>query len=222
MSFSNEWEDIYNANQQMSIWPWSDLVSYVIRYWKPINRGGLKVLEMGCGPGANISFFQHLKVDYSATEGSASIVSYLADKHPSLAKSIKVADFTKEIPFDKNFDLIFDRASITHNNTNAIQNCISLIYKHLEPGGIFLGIDWFSTAHSEFQNGIFTQDLNTKDNFSNGQFHQVGEVHFSDKLHLKELFQGFEFIVLEHKIIKNEYPKSDYQFASYNFAVKKI
>ena len=38
----------------MSIWPWSDLVSYVMRYTK-INEN-YKVLEIGCGSGANIPF----------------------------------------------------------------------------------------------------------------------------------------------------------------------
>lgn len=220
MGFSPEWDTIYQANQQMSIWPWSDLVSYVMRYSKPTNKN-FKVLELGCGAGANISFFQYFNVDYYATEGSGSVVKYLIDKYTFLSEKIKVADFTKKIPFDETFDLIFDRASITHNNTEAIKSCISLISKHLKPKGIFIGIDWFSIAHSEFNNGLFARDRNTKDNFPSGQFYQVGQVHFSDKSHIRELFKEFEFIKLEHKIVSQEYPESNYQFASWNFAVKK-
>jgi SAM-dependent methyltransferase len=220
MSFSSEWDNIYLANQQLSIWPWSDLVSYVMRYSKPATEK-FKVLELGCGAGANILFFKNLKVDYYAVEGSASAVNYLVDKNPYLSEKIKVADFTKEIPFDVSFDLIFDRASITHNKTNDIKNCISLFTKYLKPGGIFIGVDWFSTSHSEFKNGVFCGDENTKNEFSDGQFYQVGDVHFSNNLHLKELFKEFEFIKLEHKIVTQEFPQIDYQFASWNFAVKK-
>ena len=54
MGFSAEWEKQYQKNQQMSIWPWSDLISYVMRYTK-INAS-YKVLEIGCGAGANIPF----------------------------------------------------------------------------------------------------------------------------------------------------------------------
>ena len=221
MTFSSEWESIYRANKQMSIWPWSDLISYVKRYMPEIDEK-YYVLELGCGAGANISFFQHLNVEYYATEGSIHIVNYLINKFPSLSDKIKLADFTEEIPFELSYDLIFDRASITHNNTKAIENCISLISKHLKPGGLFIGIDWFSTSHTEFSKGIFTGDLNTKDDFPDGQFHQVGQVHFSDNMHIQELFKEFEFIKLEHKIIKQEFPETDYQFASWNFAVKKI
>ena len=220
MGFSTEWDNIYQANQQMSIWPWSDLVSYVMRHVKPGNFE-FKVLELGCGAGANIPFFNHLNADYYATEGSTSIVEYLIDKYPALAQKIKVADFTMDIPFNQSFDLIFDRASITHNSSNSIKECIGLIKKHLKPGGIFIGIDWFSTLHTEFNQGLFVQDLNTKEEYTAGQFYNVGKVHFSDESHLKLLFDEFEFVKLEHKIIKEEFPKSNYQFASWNFVVKK-
>ena len=36
MTFSNEWDQRYQENTHMSIWPWSDLVSFVKRYSKSI------------------------------------------------------------------------------------------------------------------------------------------------------------------------------------------
>ena len=35
MSFSPEWEQTYKNNAHLSIWPWSDLVSFVMRYARP-------------------------------------------------------------------------------------------------------------------------------------------------------------------------------------------
>ena len=48
------WEEIYKVNRHMATWPWSDIVSDVM-ILKPSKN--LKVLEIGCGPGANIPFF---------------------------------------------------------------------------------------------------------------------------------------------------------------------
>ena len=51
--FSIEWDQRYKENLQMSIWPWSDLVSAVMRLRLPAST---RVLELGCGAGANIPF----------------------------------------------------------------------------------------------------------------------------------------------------------------------
>ena len=61
MSFSNEWDESYKKNTHLSIWPWSDLVSYVMRYARPENPKNCNVLELGCGAGANIDFFKWLE-----------------------------------------------------------------------------------------------------------------------------------------------------------------
>ncbi len=63
MGFSKEWEERYKENTNMSIWPWSDLVSYVNNYVKPQNSQ-LRILELGCGAGANIPFFLSFNADY--------------------------------------------------------------------------------------------------------------------------------------------------------------
>ena len=65
------WEEIYKANRHMVTWPWSDIVSDVM-ILKPTKN--LKVLEIGCGPGANIPFFLNIGVDYYTIDGSETAV----------------------------------------------------------------------------------------------------------------------------------------------------
>ncbi len=220
MSFSKEWDDRYKENTQMSIWPWSDLVSYVMRYARPEGHD-FKILELGCGPGANIPFFKHLGVEYYAIEGSKTIVNSVRKKFPEYKDFISIGDFTEEIPFDKNFDLIIDRASITHNTTSAIKRTLKIIYNKLNPGGKFIGIDWFSTMHSDYQKGVIDEDINTRNLIEDGQFLNLGRVHFSDEAHLLELFKEFEIILLEHKTLDRKIPVDKHIFASWNFVVLK-
>lgn len=108
MAFSQEWEERYQETTHMSVWPWSDLVSMVMRHARP-DKPDYKVLELGCGAGANIPFFQWLGVDYYAVEGSSTIVKMLEEKFPWTREKIIMGDFTKEIPFTFGFDLIVDR-----------------------------------------------------------------------------------------------------------------
>ena len=63
LTFSKEWEAIYLQGKQNSVWPWSDVVSYVMRYARP-DRSPFRALELGFGAGANISFFRSIGVDY--------------------------------------------------------------------------------------------------------------------------------------------------------------
>ena len=220
MGFSKEWEQCYKENKQIVIWPWADLISYVMRYIKP-SGSNFKVLELGCGSGANIPFFKHLGVSYYAVEGSETIVKMLHEKFPEFKDTIKVGDFTKEVPFEEQFDLIFDRAAITHNTTSAIKNTISLIFQKLKPNGKFIGIDWFSTIHSDYKIGKICEDLNTKEKIEKGQFVGIGCVHFSDKEHLLELFSEFKIDIMEHKIYKREIPSDNHTFATWNFIACK-
>ena len=52
------------------------------------NKGGGRVLELGCGAGANIPFFLALGMDYYAIEGSPTIVKQLHKRYADLADKI--------------------------------------------------------------------------------------------------------------------------------------
>jgi SAM-dependent methyltransferase len=220
MSFSLEWDARYKANAQLSVWPWSDLIGFVMRYSRPTGPE-YRVLELGCGAGANIPFFRDLGVHYYAIEGSPAIVETLWRKFPELQENIMVGDFTKSIPFPVEFDLIVDRSSLTHNSTSSIKRCLSLVCAQLRANGKYIGIDWFSTRHSEFHKGLPDEDVNTKSGYTEGQFSQVGRVHFSNQTHLQELFDNFTLEVLEHKIITKQIPMSDHVFAAWNLVGRK-
>ncbi len=219
MSFSTEWNQSYADRKQLVRWPWSDLVSYVMRYIRP-EAPGLRVLELGFGAGGNIRFFKDLGARYHGIEGSQVIVEEVRRAFPEYAREIVCGDFTSEIPFSGPFDLIVDRSSLTHNSTRAIQACLGLLQARLAPGGAFVGIDWFSTAHSGYKEGKPGGDAYTRTAYEQGQFKGVGHVHFSDKDHLEELFAKFSFVVLEHKTVRRDIPKDAGTFAAWNFVAK--
>ena len=97
MGFDQDWENTYASGTHLSVWPWSDIVSLVNRHCKPlITKGGGRVVELGCGAGANIPFFLALGMDYYAIEGSPTIVKQLHKRYADLADKIQIRDFTQK------------------------------------------------------------------------------------------------------------------------------
>jgi SAM-dependent methyltransferase len=223
MTFSSEWNELYARGAQNSVWPWSDLVSYVMRYSRP-DRRPFRVLELGFGAGANIQFLLSIGADYYGIEGSAEAVGRVRERfRDSQNMTLACGDFTKEIPFEGPFDLVIDRSSVTHNAVESIRRCIALVHARLRPGGKFMGIDWFSTANSDFLKGKNDGDYYSRLEFAQGQFKGVGRVHFADTQHLKRLLTsvGFDIERLEHKVVETAVPADAGLMAWWNFVVVK-
>jgi SAM-dependent methyltransferase len=220
MTFSSEWDERYRSNTHMSVWPFSDLVSYVIRYAKPAGKQ-TRVLELGCGAGANIPFFLAQGFKYYGIEGSNTIINKLKKKFPKIKNNLIADDFTKQIQFKEKFDLVVDRAALTHNNTDGIENCLELVYDKMKKNSIYIGIDWFSTKHHDYSNFIKKLDMYSRTEYSKGPFVNVGTVNFTNKPQLLKLFNNFEILVLEHKVTTKEIPEKN-KSASWNFVARKI
>jgi len=223
MGFSVQWEEVYRRGEQNSTWPWSDLISYVMRYARP-DRKPYRVLELGFGAGANVAFFLAIGADYSGTEGSATAVERVRERFAAVGNfQVACCDFTENIPFEGPFDLVVDRSSLTHNSTQAIRVCLGSMNRIMRRGGRFIGIDWFSTTNSDFLTGVPTEDQYSRANFPAGQFRDVGTVHFFDAEHLRTLLceAGFEVQRLEHKYSDTVIPAGEGRMAWWHFVAVK-
>jgi SAM-dependent methyltransferase len=223
VTFSKEWEERYRASTHLSVWPWSDLVSYVHRYANP-SAGFGRVLELGCGAGANIPLFKALGADYHAIEGSATIVALLHSTFPELRERIVVGDFTKELPFAGMFDLIVDRSSLISNSTAAMRSGLALAASRLRAGGLFMAIDWFSDQHEGARLGVAI-DSHTRHQFPpSSHLAGLGAIHFCDQEHLVGMMQqvGLSISRLEHKTTVVHVPNEGTRLAWWNLVAVKV
>ena len=219
--YCGEWDELYRANRHMSRWPWTDLVTLVMRYARPDN-GFRRVLELGCGVGANIPFFADLGVDYYAIEGSPTAVASIHERFPPLREKVVIGDYTRKIPFSGPFDLVVDRSSLTCNRTESIAHCVGLLGSVLRERGRFIAVDWFSLQHSEYPFGQDVGDRYTRKNFSRGGFAGAGDVHFFDREHLLSFFEEYRVLSLQHKIVAEECPDNETrQIATWNVVAER-
>jgi len=219
MTLSEEWETTYREGRQAIRWPWSDVVSLVTRHARP--GPGYRVLELGCGSGANIPFFKATECDYYSVEGSPTAVQHAWEAHPDLRTQIVLGDLTRRLPVPGEFDLILDRAALAHNASAGIRRALSLAHRKLRTDGRFIGVDWYSTLHMDFPGGEPGDDANTRTGYRDGPFAGLGPVHFSDERHLLDLFEGFEMLVLEHKVVEHRIPNDGWKIATWNFVARK-
>lgn len=220
--FDEEWDRCYRASTHLSVWPWSDVVSLTHRHASPAN-GYSRVLELGCGAGANIPFYLSLPCEYHAIDGSAAILAQLLARYPALQGRLLCGDFTRPLPWaDASFDLVLDRASITHNRTADVQAALAQAARVLRPGGKFIGSDWFSSAHEDAGHGTRVDD-HTRRDIDSRNFGGVGNVHFSDEAHLRALFgaAGFALEMLQHKEHRHVVGGKGAHFASWNLVAVK-
>ncbi len=220
MSFSNEWEKLFASGSHFSQYPWSDLISLVIRYANPKNYVYKpKVLELGPGVGANIPFFLDKGFEYYAVEGSTTAVEYIKKKFGSNVK-IVAGDFTTFIPYDDKFDLIVDRGAITCNSVSGIKNALTKSKSALKSDGLYIGIDWYSVKHPCINFGVEVEN-NTRRDINKGTLSGTGTVHFFSETEIKELLDDlFTILHLEHKSYDVIIPNGDLSWASFNLVAK--
>jgi cyclopropane fatty-acyl-phospholipid synthase-like methyltransferase len=218
--FSQRWEKEWRRRDSYPEWPWTDLVSAVHR--RTGLSAGDRVLELGCGAGANVPFFLDLGVEYYAIEGSESAVEVVQERFPSVEDTTVVGDFTEQIPFNKPFDCIIDRGSLVANATDAIESGLTLANDALRDDGLMLTVDMFSTKHSEYQqNGGERVDKFTRAEFDEGPFAGLGEIHFCSEDHVRELYEReYEIEFLRHKNKKQLYPETDNHHAAWDIVAR--
>lgn len=226
--WSPEWEqNRFAGGSRVARYVWSDIVSLTFRYFlarRPhTSRDRIRVLELGCGTGANLLFFAKEGLQVAGTDGSQSAIRLAREsleKH-GLAATLHVHDFADGLPFpDSSFDLVLDRASLTHNALSVVARTVGEAHRVLKPSGLLLIVDFFSTDHPGAADGREIE-TNTKTDFTHGMFEGIGKTHFTTEDELRSLLQGFTILHMEHKVYTCIIPDPKDGTAQYNVVAEK-
>ena len=158
-------------------------------------------------------------VNYHGIEFSETIFELVKKKFPELKDNLFLGDFIN-FDYKDTYDIVVDRSSLTHNTTNQIKTFLENISKHLHRNALFIGIDWFADDHFFKKNG-YKVDENTF-TFSDNEniFNGLGTIHFSSYIHIKDLFNEFNFSLLKFHKKSIDDILDEKKYTTYNFIAK--
>jgi ubiquinone/menaquinone biosynthesis C-methylase UbiE len=132
------WENVYKDN----IWgkyPGESLIQFVARNYYNKIRPNVKILEVGCGPGANIWFLAKENFLAYGIDGSQTAIQQASQRlySENLKADLRVGDVI-ELPYDDSyFDSILDIECIYANNIDNTMKILEEINRVLKKDGLF-------------------------------------------------------------------------------------
>ena len=177
-SFSEVWENLH-ATQEWGKYPSESVIRFVARNFYKKKREDVRILDFGCGAGANTWFLAREGFDVYAFDGSQSAI----DK----AKKYLEQEGQKEVHFtvqdgisifyeDNFFDSVIDSVCIYANTKQNIDRMYEQIYRVLKKGGKLYS-SCFGTETHGYKTGNEIE-TGTYENMTSGVLEGRGIAHF--------------------------------------------
>lgn len=134
------WEELFRS-RAWGKYPQEHVVRGIARhFYSAPDRRAVKLLEIGCGPGANIWFMAREQFSVSGIDGSSTAIALANERLAAegLTADLLVGDYVR-LPWpNATFDGILENVSLYANSWSSIQRALDEVQRVLKPGGIFL------------------------------------------------------------------------------------
>jgi ubiquinone/menaquinone biosynthesis C-methylase UbiE len=204
------WNELF-GRRSWGKYPPEELVRFVARTFPDGGqRRGLRALEVGCGPGANLWYLAREGFTIAGIDGSANAIAMARERlrAEGLAASLQSADLRvgnfAALPWDdSSFDVVIDIEAIVHNTVPVIRSVIAEIVRVLKPGGWFFA-KMFGPKTTGIMTGTMVED-GTMQYPEFGPMVGCGLVHPFNEEEIVKLLASFRDVALDwaHRSDKN-------------------
>src|ERR1035441_1619133 len=196
-SWDPVWEQIFRS-REWGKYPPEHLVRFVARnFYRVPDRNEIRLLEVGCGPGANVWFMTREGFNVSGIDGSATAIKQASERlsGEGLKADLRVGDYST-IPWpDSSFDGVVENVSLYCNRWDAVKRALGEVRRVLKPGAPF-----FSSFFTDRTWGYGLGTMVEPDGFidiTEGSLAGEGFQLFLNHPRLYELFRDFADVAVE-------------------------
>lgn len=139
MAWDPVWDDVFKS-RAWGKYPGEDLIRFVARHFYAARpRSGVRILEIGCGPGANLWYLAREGFSTFGVDGSAVAVQRATERlnHevPGWSGEISVSGIAALSFSDNEFDAVVDCEAISCNSLPESRAIYREAHRVLKPGG---------------------------------------------------------------------------------------
>ena len=192
--FDPVWNEIYERGEQLNLYPYSSIVSFLFSYGKKLDREvPVKVLEIGCGSGNNLWCAAREGFEVTGLDASEHAINFASKRFQDegLSGSFLVGDFS-ELPFNsETFDIVIERAALSQSPKPIAELAVKEVKRVLTKDGLFhaeIYSDRATTRGKTLAGGMIKTE--------HGPYAGVGQMSLYSKNELYNLFDS-NFILEE-------------------------
>ena len=191
------WEHIFST-RDWGKYPPEHVVRFVARtFYQVPDRSAVRLLEIGCGPGANVWFMAREGFSVSGIDCSATAIRKAGERlaKEGLRADLRVGD-NASLPWPSNtFDGVLENVSLCCNGSESIRAALAEVRRVLKPGAPFQS-SFFSTKTWGYGTGTAVEPNAFRD-VTEGPLVGTGFCLFVTRGGLTEFFKDFAIDAVE-------------------------
>jgi ubiquinone/menaquinone biosynthesis C-methylase UbiE len=215
------WDKLFKK-RDWGKYPPEDLIRFIKRLKKNTKiKKKLKILELGCGPGANLNFLKNENLDIYGIDISKTAINKsrkILNLKTNENKKFKVGDFSN-LPWQNIFfDCVIDNFSVYANTNKVIKKTYFEVHRVLKKNGSFFSKVW-GTKTLGYKNGKKVEK-GTYNKIKFGPCKNMGISHFFEYSELKRLNNIFNYNQIDRNYYTDKYLGKNY-FAEIFISISK-
>lgn len=198
MSWDPVWEDVFRR-QAWGKYPGEDLIRFIARNFYGVpDRSSVKLLEVGCGPGANLWFMAREGFSVYGVDGSQTAINQAHERLdaecPGWKGQLWCCDMTTIPVADNCFDAVIDNEAVYCNDYETSKRIYLEMARATRAKGklfarTFARGSWGSDSGKKLGHNAWR--------VSEGPLLDKGFSRFTDADEIYDLFQGFKISEVE-------------------------